>query len=187
MTLVPCPSPPILVKSMSDVETDTIVDLLLQDIIDNVVKTHSVANHVKDLRYVKLNERQNIFDTLQNFIFYLLLKFQIIFYRRQFPATVTFVAKNGSHTSKRARLKCTDKYFCVDRTRVFYEYISRVYFNNSCVFINLIDGQVILLKSKQTWGIYKTISRNLQYHVRYNKIDINISKYKNIKNTVTVY
>ena len=188
--LVPCPESPKLVKSLSDVEIETVVDSVLNDIVDKAVmfsKKVAVSSNKKNLRYIKLSEKQNVFVALHNVIFFLLLKFRIIFYQKKYAVNATYLSQDGSHKSKMCALVCTDKYLLIGNTQIYYEYIASIRYNPHCVFIKLVNDKVLFLKSKCAEIIYKTVSSNLQYHVRYNKINCNVSKYKSFKKTVTVY
>lgn len=184
--IVPCPSSPKLVKSMSEVELESIVDEVLNNIIDQVVPKEK-TKYKQDLKYIKLSEKQNIFAMLKNFIFYILVQLQLIYYAKIFDVQLVYSDSKEKIFHKQAKVICTESYLSIGTFSSNYEYIKFLNCTKDHVYIKYITNKSILIKSREAKKLFDIISKNLNYHVRYNKIDYNISKYMPIKDTVSVY
>ena len=90
--ITPCPASPKLIKSMSDLEEEIVINEVLESIIDNVVKSAQVYKQrqiiKKKLKYVRLQEKQYLFTYLKNIMFYVINNlFTFLFY---IPITFIF-------------------------------------------------------------------------------------------------
>ena len=189
--IIQCPSSPRLIKSMSDLEEKVIIDDILNKLVNDVVyKVKSEPLILKkDLRFIKLQEKQQFITFIQNFTFYILLKFKLLIYFKLFTLDEVYYKthNNGFKKETNIQLFCTEKYLKILNLKVYYEYIHTFEKQHNMLIIKLINKKSVFLKSKNTDIIYDLLIKNMHYHVRYNKIDYNLSKVIQFKKSVKVY
>lgn len=191
MEIFPCPSSPKLVKTMSTVEAESVVENvineLIQSVVDEIEPIPKIKKIKKDLRYVKIQEAQSFITVLRNFIFYILVQLNLIFYTRTYDVEVVDVDNNNNIKYYQEKLICYDNFFTIGHLKIEYEYLKIFNHNANCVFLKFITGKSLVITSKKSKEIFDVISQNMNYHIRYNKIDLNISNYIKLKDDITVY
>ena len=189
--IIQCPSSPKLIKSMSDLEEAKIIDDILNTLINDVVNNLQTTSIVlkKDLKYVKLKQKLNIFISIQNLIFYFFLKWKILFYFKLFTLdTVYYKTKNNQiQKAQNIHFFCNDKYFKIANLKIYYEYIYTLQIYNDNLIIHFINKSTLIFKKKDIHIIHNLIIKNMNYHIRYNKINYNLSKVIPFKHTISVY
>ena len=128
-------------------------------------------------QYCEIVVSEDIITKLRNFIFYILYQLCLVQYAKVFPVDV--IHKNRENFSARKTiLVCTESYFGLGQDATSYEFVKCVSYEKNYVLIEFISDEKTLLYSKNAKHIYSVISSNLNYHVSYNKGDIeNVSKH----------
>jgi len=175
---------------MSDLEEKVIIDDILNKLVNDVVykvKSKSIILK-KDLRFIKLQEKQQFFTFLQNFTFYILLKLRLLIYFKLFTLDEVHYKKNNNTFKKETNIQlfCTEKYLKISNLKIYYEYIHTFQKEHNMLIIKLINKKSIIVKSKNTDVLYDLFIKNMDYHVRYNKINYNLSKVIQFKKSVKV-
>ena len=189
--IIQCPSSPRLIKSMSDLEEKTVICDILNEIVNDIVynvKSKPVILK-KDLRFIKLQEKQQFFTFLQNFTFYILLKLRLLIYFKLFTLDEVYYKTNNNILKKETNIQlfCTEKYLKISNLKIYYEYIHTFQKEHNMLIIKLINKKSIIVKSKNTDVLYALFIKNMHYHLRYNKINYNLSKVIQFKKSVKVY
>ena len=120
---------------MSDVELNSIVNEVLDEIVDNVVSKNEKV-YQKNLKYIKLNERQNIFVIIQNFIFYIMLQLELIIYSKTYDIEIVYTDKENNMCYQKSLLVCTDKSFSIGNHSTNYEYIKLIQMYQNKIILN---------------------------------------------------
>lgn len=128
----------------------------------------------KRLAHINISTPQNIFTRIRNFMFHLLNSMGIFCYFKSFPINVVEMTNSHDPFVKKRTLHCTEKEFFIDKSRVPYEYIMYVSTDKNKFSIELVNGNIISLHSPNAQKIFQVISSNMNYHIRYNKIDMNV-------------
>lgn len=186
--IVPQPSSPKLLKSMSDMEVNSITDDIINDIMNSVIKTSiKPLPKIKNLRYVSRLQTEKMRTIIENVIFYLMITLGIYKYNKEFAVEMIKFKEDNTYETKVSLLRCTDEYFEINDTKINYEYILNIDRNARCVFVKLVNTKSYILKSVEAKTIFDTLSKNMNYHMRYHKIDINISKYIPIRDSILIH
>ena len=189
--IIQCPSSPRLIKSMSDLEEKVIIDDILNKLVNDVVYKVNSKQIIlqKDLRFIKLQEKQQFITFIQNFTFYILLKLKLLIYFKLFTLDEVYYKTNNNILKKETNIQlfCTEKYLKISNLKIYYEYIHTFQKHHNMFIIKLINKKSIFLKSRNTDIICDLLTKNMHYHVRYNKINYNLSKLIQFKKSIRVY
>jgi hypothetical protein len=131
---------------------------------------------------------EDIITKLKNYIFYALYQLCLVQYAKVFLVDIIFKTKNNKEFyANKSTLVCTESYFGIGQIASSYEYVKCVSYENNYVLVEYVSGETTLLYTHEAKQVYNVLSSNLNYHVRYNKVDIeSVSKYIKKRDSVLV-
>lgn len=115
-------------------------------------------------------------------LYYICTKYTFYKYEKCFRTNSVFCIVDKQHYKlKYSYITVYDNYFTLNyKLKVPYEYIKTLSYIDDCIYINIIPNersvnQIMIQKPDNK--LYKNICSNMNYHVRFNKLNNNVIKY----------
>ena len=180
---MPCPASPVLEKSKSNLEEEMTADTIIDEIVEDVVKSSEPHVRTKVMAYCKVDKKQSFVDFIQNIIFHTLVKFQLMFYSKVIATNEVHVIRSGKiRIVKDRSIFVKENCFRMKQVfRIYYEYIHTISYNDKCVCVKLVDGSILNIFTENNEKLCALLGSNMNYHVRYNKINMDVAKYMPVK------
>jgi hypothetical protein len=173
---------------MNYYDQEYLIDSLLNDMIDE--STTKKREHLYN--YVKL-PNQTIIHTLLNYIYYILTIFKLIQFKKSYHVQSIFCKIDNQSFKLRSNLiYICDNCIKLNNIIIPYEYVEFTKKFENKFFLKLIPNERNVNQIEVdvcNFDIYKNINSNMNYHMRYNKLNNNAIKYyqKFKKTPIEVY
>ena len=161
---------------MNYYDQEYVIDSLLNNMIDD-----STGKNRKHLyKYVKL-PNQTIIYALLNYIYYILTIFKLIQFKKSYYVKSIFCKiDNQSFKLKSNSICICDNCIKLNKIIIPYEYVKLTQKVENKILLKLIPNernvnQIIV--DVHNFDIYKNINSNMNYHMRFNKLNYNAIKY----------
>ena len=179
---------PTLIKCSSDssIENDESYYNDIEQVIDKLMNDicYTFESPKREIyKYVKVLQNQRIIYMLMNMIYYIFSKYNFIEYQKIFNVKTIFCTIDTKFFQlKSSRISVFDNCFQLNKKlKIPYEYVKSVSNENDYIILNLIPNErnitKIYIQTNNNANLYKKIYTNMQYHVRYHKLNQNAIKY----------
>ena len=165
--------------SSSSSEED-IIDTILNDLVEDVC--NNVTYKRKQIyRYVKI-KRQALLYVIVNYLYFLFTALKLVKFRKIYNVNGVYCIVDKHPLKLRIdNVHVCDNCVQLNRLKIPYEYIKYIQNNNNKLMLDLIPNErsvnrIIIDADKQT-SMYKKLYTNMNYHIRYHKLDNNAIKY----------
>lgn len=187
MNLIPeVPSSPKLIKSdsMSSVNSDSseeaIIDAILNDLIDDVCTSLSYKRKMV-YRYVKI-KKQALLYAIINYLYFIFTAINLVKFKKIYQVNGVYcIVDKQPLKMKVDNVHVCDNCVQLNRLKIPYEYIKLIHNKENKVQLSLIPNErnvnQILIDTKKQDNMYKKLYSNMNYHMRYHKLDNNAIKY----------
>ena len=173
----------ILIKSQSDLNLEMydIIDNLIDNIIDEIVFEEEKTN--KLYKHVKIDYKLNMLTNFINLVYFCLMKYNILFYNKYFEvSSIACKVNNIYYNMIQNSFIVYDN--CIQlnkKINIPYEYIKGIKRNHNVLFLELIPNEknitIIKIESIKSSYIFNKIEKNMNYHVRFHKLNNKAIKY----------
>lgn len=164
------------IENNDDIEE--VIDKLMYDVYISLENGKK-----KKYKYVKILHNQRLIHVIMNLIYYIFSRYNIIKYQKIYKIKTIFcMIDKKMHRLHIDSIKIFDNCFKLNKKiNIPYEYVKTVYHENKFITVNLIPNErnitKIYVETNNNENIFKQISLNMQYHVRYHQINQNAIKY----------
>jgi len=158
-----------------------IIDTILYDLVDDVCSS-IVSQKQKCLyKFVKV-KNQKLMYVIFNYIYFILAALNLVQFKRKYQVNRVYCLVGKSpFIMKVSGVSICDNCVQLNKLQIPYEYIREIKNNNDTIQLNLIPNErnvnKILIDGKKHKAMYNSIRRNMNYHVRYHKLDNRAIKY----------
>ena len=152
----------------------------------------SLCNLKSDYKYVKIDTKQKLINTIINYIYTLLKNINLFHYIYIFKCDIIYINTYQSNWIEHIKnITIYDHMLKIDNNFVIpYEYVLNVNIDeNNLVFLHILNNcmEIKFISFLGNQKIYKKIYLNMNYHARYNLIEIDtLDIFKSFKNELHV-
>ena len=170
----------VLTKSDSDLEMYDIIDRIIDNIIDDIV-FEDESN--KLYKHVRIKSNLSILTKCINILYYCFIRYNLYFYNRYFEVdSISCKVSNVFYNMNKNSVIIYDS--CIqlnNKINIPYEYIKTIHCKSNISVLELIPNEknitIIQIQSNKARCIFNKIEKNMNYHVRYHKLNNKAIKY----------
>lgn len=159
-------------------DIEEVIDKLMKDVCCSFEKPKRQI-----YKYVKILQNQKIIFIIINIIYYIFSKYNLIEYQRFFKVNGIFcMIDRKLYKLNSGAIKVFDNCFQLNKNlKIPYEFVKTVDYADKYIEFNLIPNErnitKIMIETSNDKYIFNKISSNMNYHVRYHKLNHHAIKY----------